>query len=102
VFLRLIIASPLLAVLVSFALSNRGPVRLGLWPVDVTVEVPVSLAVLGVAGFTFLVGGLLVWFSECQQRQRARRAEHALRLLEQQVRELRARLPAHAMLPPGA
>ncbi len=100
--LRLIIALPFLAVLVSFALSNRAPVQLGFWPTDVTLEIPISLAVIGAAALTFLIGALLVWISSFQARQHARRAEHAVRLLEEQVRDLKARLPASTMLPPGA
>ncbi len=41
----------------------------------------------------FLAGGALVWLSALAQRRRARHAEHAVRLLEAQVQELKARLP---------
>jgi len=45
----------------------------------------------------FLAGGMLVWVSELGQRRRARRAEHAMRLLEAQVQELKSRLPPQAL-----
>lgn len=99
-WVRIIIGLPILAVLISFALSNRAPVQLGLWPSDVTIELPLSLAVLAAAGLTFLIGGLVVWMTELPQRGRARRAEHALRLLEEEVKTLRARLPDDSVLPP--
>jgi len=102
VWLRLLVALPFLVVLLSFALSNRSPVQLGLWPTGLTIEAPLSMAIIAVAGAAFLLGALFVWFAELQQRNRARRAEHALKLVEEQVRELKARLPASAMLPPGA
>lgn len=101
-WLRLLVALPFLVVLLSFALSNRSPVQLGLWPTGLTIEAPLSMAIIAVAGAAFLLGALFVWFAELQQRNRARRAEHALKLVEEQVRELKARLPASAMLPPGA
>jgi uncharacterized integral membrane protein len=85
--------------LVLFALSNTGPVRLGIWPTDYAVQLPLSLAVLGGMAIAFLAGGLLVWFSALAQRRRARHAEQAVRLLEAQVQELKTRLP-QAQLPP--
>jgi lipopolysaccharide assembly protein A len=97
--MRLLIAIPLLLVLLLFALSNKTPVRLGIWPTDFTLQLPLSLAVLGGMAIAFLAGGLIVWLSELSQRRRARHAEQAVRLLEAQVQELKARLP-QAQLPP--
>ena len=91
--MRLLIALPFLLLLVLFALSNTAPVRLRLWPTDYALELPLSLAVLGAMAVAFLLGGALVWLSELAQRRRARRAEQALRLLEAQVEDLKARLP---------
>jgi putative membrane protein len=99
--MRLLIALPLLLVLVLFALSNRQPVSLGFWPTGYTLELPLSLAVLGGMAAAFLAGGLLVWFSALAQRRRARQAEQTVRLLEAQVQELKARLP-QPLMPPGA
>lgn len=90
--MRLLIAVPLLVLLVLFALSNTRPVAIALWPTDFAAEVPLSLAVLVAMGVAFLVGGLLVWFSVLAQRGRARRAEAQVRLLDEQVAELKARL----------
>lgn len=92
--LRLLIAAPLILLLVLFALSNTVPVRLGLWPTGLSLEAPLSLAILGGMAIAFLVGGILVWLSELGQRRRARRAEQAVRLLEAQVQELKSRMPA--------
>jgi putative membrane protein len=99
--LRLLIAAPFLLLLVLFALSNTAAVRLTLWPTDLSLEWPLSAAILAAAALAFLLGGLLVWINELGQRRRARRAEHTVRLLEDQVRELRSRVPASALLPPG-
>jgi len=91
--MRLLIALPLLLLLVLFALSNRQPVSLYVWPTDYAATLPLSLAVLAAMAIAFLAGGFLVWVSELVQRRRARRAEHTIRLLEAQVQELKARLP---------
>jgi lipopolysaccharide assembly protein A len=97
--LRLLIIAPILLLLVLFALSNTAPVRLGLWPTGLSVEAPLSLSILTAMAVAFLVGAVLVWISELAQRRRARRAEHAIRLLEAQVQERKARMPA-PLFPP--
>jgi lipopolysaccharide assembly protein A len=95
--MRLLILAPFLVVLVLFALSNRAPVRIGFWPTTLSLEAPLSLAMLGAMGLAFLIGALLVWVSELGQRRRARRAEHAVRLLEAQVQELKSNMPGPAL-----
>jgi uncharacterized integral membrane protein len=90
--LRLLVAAPFLLLLVLFALTNRAPVALGLWPTGLSLEAPLSLAVLGAAAIAFLLGGLVVWVNELGQRRRARRAETQVRKLEEEVQRLRARL----------
>ena len=104
--MRFLIAVPLLLLLVLFALSNRAPVPLRLWPTDFAIEVPLSLAVLLAMGLAFLLGGLFVWFSALAQRARARHAEAQVRLLDEQLAELKARLAradanAPSLPPPG-
>lgn len=99
---RLLILTPFLLLLVLFALSNTAPVRIGLWPTGWSLEMPLSIAILGGMALAFLIGGLLVWIAELGQRRRARRAEQAVRLLEAQVQELKSRLPHAALGPPVA
>jgi lipopolysaccharide assembly protein A len=89
---RLVIAALLLLVLVLFALSNTSALRLGLWPTDYSVTLPASIVVLGAMAVAFLAGAFLVWFGELGRRRRARQAEHAVKLLEDQVKALRAQL----------
>jgi lipopolysaccharide assembly protein A len=91
--MRLLIGLPLLLLLVLFALSNTVPVRLGLWPSDYTLQLPLSLTILGGMAIAFLAGGTIVWLSELGQRRRARHAEQTVRLLEAQVQDLKTRLP---------
>jgi putative membrane protein len=89
--MRLVIALPFLLLLVLFALSNTQAVRIGLWPTEYGLEVPLSAAVLVGMAIAFLVGALMMWISELGQRRRARRAEQTVRMLEEQVQELKAR-----------
>ena len=98
--MRLLVAVPLLLLLVLFALSNTETVRIGLWPTDFAMDVPLSIAVLGGMGAAFLLGGVLVWFSVLAQRSRARHAEAQVRILDEQVAELRARLARADLNPP--
>jgi putative membrane protein len=80
--MRLVISAPFLLLLVLFALSNTGPVALGLWPTSLAVRLPLSIAVLAGMAIAFLAGALLVWGETLRQRRRARRAEARVRLLE--------------------
>ena len=98
--IRLLIVAPLLLLLVLFALSNTQPIRIGLWPTDVTVEPPLSVAVLVAMAAAFLLGALMLWSEAFAARRRVRRAEYAQRLLEAQVQELRARVNGPALPPP--
>ncbi len=80
--LRWIIGLPCLFLLVLFALSNPMPVPLTLWPFDIRIEVPLSLAMLCAMAAAFLLGALLVWINTFPVRRRARRAEQAVRQME--------------------
>jgi uncharacterized integral membrane protein len=97
--LRLLIAIPLLALLVLFALSNTAALRLGLWPTDYTIDFPASVTILGGMAVAFLAGACLVWVGEWGRRRRARQAEQAVRLLEEQVKALKAQLSPPAATP---
>ena len=98
-FLRLLIAAPFLLILVLFALSNTAATRLTMWPTDFALEMPLSLTILAAMALGFLLGGMMVWFTELGQRRRARRAEANVRQLEAQVADLKAQLPVTASVP---
>ena len=92
--MRLIIGGALLLLLVLFALSNTQPVRLGLWPVEVLVELPLAIAMLTGMATAFLVGGVMVWLGARRQRRQLRDAEHLVRLLQAQLAEQRPGAPS--------
>ena len=89
--LGLIFALPFILLLIVFALSNAGSVSLGMWPTDLLVDVPLSLAVLGAGAVFFLLGAFVVGIGSLSQRRRARRAESRVRALERELEVLRAR-----------
>ena len=98
--MRVLLTIPLLLILIVFALSNKQVVRLGLWPTDILLDAPVSIAVLVVAGLFFIAGASITWGRALSQGRRARRAESAVRQLEAQMQAMRAR-PANSLPPPG-
>lgn len=99
--MRVLLAIPLIFILIVFALSNKQVVQLGLWPTDIQIELPVSLAVLGIAGLFFLLGAMVAWGGTVAERSRARRAEATVRQLEAQLAAARASRPALSLSPPG-
>jgi putative membrane protein len=82
---------------VLFVLSNTEPVKIGIWPTDYSVNLPLSLAILGSMAVAFFLGALIVWMSELGQRRRARQAERKVRLLEAKIEELTARSPVPSL-----
>jgi putative membrane protein len=89
--LGVIFALPFILVLVIFALSNATSVSLGFWPTDLSVVVPLSLAVLGAGAIFFILGGIVVGITSLSQRRRARRAEGRVKALERELETLRSR-----------
>ncbi len=81
----------LIAAVVLFALSNPQEVGMRLWPFDLVLVAPLSLAVLAVAAVAFLLGAMIVSVSAWPLRRRLRRLEQARRALDAEVQELRAR-----------
>lgn len=102
--MRLLLALPVLVILVAFALSNQQAVRVGLWPTDLFIDLPLSVVVLLVSALFFLVGAFMTWGSSLSEASRARRAERTVRTLEEQVQALRAQRsnPAGLLPPPKA
>jgi uncharacterized integral membrane protein len=91
--LRFVLLLPFLIVLVAFALSNQQTVTLGIWPTDVTIDVPLSISVLVAAGVFFFLGALFVWFGSVAARSRAARAERRAASLEAELKARNAAPP---------
>jgi uncharacterized integral membrane protein len=107
-FWRLILLSPLLLLVVLFALSNTETVHVGLWPTDLLIQAPLSLVVLGAMGIAFLLGAACTWVVGLGARLRARRAEAEAGRLRAELAAAQARLsraeraPLATILPPAS
>jgi hypothetical protein len=87
-----LIAGPLVALSVLFALSNRGFVELSIWPLPVSLPVPVYLVALGGLAVGFFAGGIVAWFGAGRTRGRARAAERRVRDRDVEIEDLRRKL----------
>jgi uncharacterized integral membrane protein len=85
--------------LVILALANRDPVTLTLLPqelalwsgVDIAMELPLYLVILGGVVTGLLVGFVWEWLREHRHRSAARHNQREARKLEQQVQSLKGR-----------
>jgi lipopolysaccharide assembly protein A len=71
--------------LVLFAVSNREPVSVGLWPLPDTVGLPLYLVVLATLLVGFAVGELVAWVGSWHWRREARRSREKIATLERQL-----------------
>ena len=87
-----LIAGPLIALAVLFALSNRGSVELSIWPLPFSLSAPVYLVALGGLAVGFFAGGIVAWFGAGRTRARARAAERTVRAREVELEDLRRKV----------
>jgi len=83
--LSLIVTIPLLVVGVSFALSNRQPTPVGLWPLPDQIVVPVWAVGLALMLAGFLLGLVVSWLSHHRTRAARGRAERRVGTLEAEL-----------------
>ncbi len=81
------------AVVVSFAVTNRDVVTVGLWPLppDMVLQIPLYLAVLVPTALGIILGGLIAWLSAARSRRLARQRGRRVARLEAELAELKAR-----------
>jgi uncharacterized integral membrane protein len=85
-----IITIPVALVAISFALSNRQEVTLGLWPLPFELTVPLYIVCLLGLVLGFVAGGLIAWASQGRNRSRSRRETRRAERLEQELSAERA------------
>lgn len=90
-YLSWIITLPIAVLAVLFAISNRDPVALALWPLPFQIAVPVFVAVLVPLVLGFLLGGLVAWAGSLHWRRLARRRGQRLAALGDEVKQHRER-----------
>jgi uncharacterized integral membrane protein len=84
-----IITLPITIVAVVFALSNRQPVVIDIWPLELSLTAPLYLMLLLAALVGFILGGIAMWFTAGRSRKRAREAAAKLREMEGQIANLK-------------
>jgi len=68
-----------------FAIENRVPLSIKIWPFSEKYEVWMSVCIFGVLIAGIILGLVIGWLSGVDWRRRARRAEQRLRKLENQL-----------------
>ena len=100
-----ILTLPLIVVAVIFAIANREPITLDLWPLDTSPRLPLFVILLACVAFGLAVGGLATWLSAAPARQRARQARRRVAELEREavrLRQERDRAPSAGAAPAEA
>lgn len=77
-------------VLAVFAVSNRGTIALGLWPVPDVVELPLYLLILACLLIGFVAGEIAAWTAGRHWRREVRRSARRIASLERELAAVRA------------
>ncbi len=84
-FLGWIIGGPLALLAAIFAVANRHDLRLDLWPLPWSLDLPVYLAVLGALGLGLILGLVMAWAAGHRARHAARQQRRRADSLERQL-----------------
>jgi len=100
-----LIALPVIAVAMAFAVSNSESATIGLWPLDDKLVLPLYAIVTGALFLGLVVGLVYGWAGNLRVRQRARNETRRANKLEAEAAELRRKLTeaesvARALPPP--
>jgi putative membrane protein len=87
--LSALIAIPLALLVVLFAVSNRAPIAVELFPLPDQLVLPLYLLVLPLVALSFLLGALLMWVLGHPARALARREAVRAQKLEKELANLR-------------
>jgi uncharacterized integral membrane protein len=87
-----IIALPVVAIAMAFAVSNHESVTIDLWPAAYRLDVPIYIAVTGALFLGFLVGVTWGWLGSLRARNRARGETKRANKLALENEELRHKL----------
>lgn len=87
-------------VVVAFALANRDPVTMSLWPLPLDVTLPLYIAILGGLVVGLITGAAISWIPKLRLRRQARAAQRRVTTLERAA-TARAAGTAVTALPPA-
>lgn len=102
-----LLALPVSLLAVVFAVANRHDLRLELWPLPWSLDLPAYLAVLGPLVLGMVLGGTVTWVAGHRARAAARHHRRRAESLERQLAAAGAAAtaptnPATALPPPAA
>lgn len=80
-----LVTALLAVILIVFAVTNRNPAVLSLWPFPFTLQAPVYLITLLALLVGFLVGELVAWINGRRWRRMARRHGRRIEELEREL-----------------
>lgn len=86
-------------VLVPFAITNRAPVSLGLWPLPFALGTPVYLLVLLTLLAGFIIGAAGAWLAGHRVRRDLRRQYRRVAALERELAATQAQLADRSQAP---
>ncbi len=89
-----LIMAPLLAASLVFALNNKAPVALNLWPFGLVVELPIYLAMFFVLGVGVLIGGVVAWMGQSRVRSTLRAQAYEGEVARRELKAEREKLDA--------
>jgi lipopolysaccharide assembly protein A len=78
--------------LIPFAVANREPVSLGLWPLPFLVDLPLYLLVLLVLLGGFVIGATAGWIAGRRVRRELRRRRRRVEALERELAATQSQL----------
>jgi lipopolysaccharide assembly protein A len=84
-FIGFVVFVPLAVVVGIFAVENRAPLSLEIWPLPGVHQMWASVWVLGLLAIGTVIGMAIGWMAGSGARRRARRAERTNRTLERQL-----------------
>jgi uncharacterized integral membrane protein len=90
-YIAWIVTIPFALLLLSFAISNRELVTLGLWPLPFRIDAPLYLVALLPLLLGVVIGGLVLWFGRLATGLRMRRLETRLAATQKDLEGMKAR-----------
>jgi putative membrane protein len=88
------IATAIVAIfLTCFAVSNRAPVSLALWPLPFAIDLPLYLFVFLVLVLGFVLGTLAAWLRGARRRRELRQRGRRIAALERELAATQSHLP---------
>ena len=91
-YFRTIVAVVFAVAVTLFAVSNRNPVTIELWPLPYAVSIDLYAAVLLGALVGFVAGMIGAWFAGSAKRQALRDAKKQVRDLERSLAEAKSEI----------